>query len=322
MNFVKMHGLGNDYVYVNAFEQTVANPAEVAVRISDRHRGVGSDGLILIGPSKVADVRMEMYNADGSRGKMCGNGIRCVAKFAVERGLVKPADPLAEKDRKNINFFRRIMRSSMVYLTVETDAGIRELAAICDANQGGKVTQVCVDMGVPILSAAQVPVDVSRLAGTLKADEPIIKVPLEIPSGTFPMTCVSMGNPHAVFFVDDLAKIDLHKDGPFVERHPAFPDRVNAHFVQAKSDRANASFAEAVSPSEVKVLTWERGSGATQACGTGACAVAVAGVLEGLLERSVVAHLPGGDLELQWSDDGKVYMTGPAEEVFTGCWPE
>lgn len=306
MNFVKMHGLGNDYVYVNAFEQQVANPAEVAVRISDRHRGVGSDGLILIAPSKVADVRMEMYNADGSRGRMCGNGIRCVAKFAVERGLVKPADPLAEKSRKNI--VQWVVRELVIYLTVETDAGIRELAAIRDKN--GKVQQVCVDMGAPILPAAQVPVDVSKVPGGLKGDEPIVKVPFAIPSGTLPMTCVSMGNPHAVFFVDDLGKIDLHRDGPFVEKHPAFPDRINAHF------------AHVVSPREVRMLTWERGSGATQACGTGACAVAVAGVLEERLERTVTAHLPGGDLELQWSDDGKVYMTGPAEESFTGCWPD
>lgn len=300
-----MHGLGNDYVYVNAFEEQVADPVDVARRISDRHRGVGSDGLILIGPSKIADVRMEMYNADGSRGKMCGNGIRCVAKFAVERGLIKPADPLAEKTRKNL--VRWVMRQSVVYLSVETDAGLRELAAI--RNPQGKVEEVCVDMGLPILPAAQVPVAVSQLpSGCPKADEPIVKLPLSIPSGVFPMTCVSMGNPHAVFFVDDLGKIDLYKDGPFVEKHPAFPDRVNAHFVQM------------ISPGEVKMLTWERGSGATQACGTGACAVAVAGVLEERLERTVTAHLPGGDLELQWSDDGKVYMTGPAEESFTGCW--
>ncbi len=152
--------------------------------------------------------------------------------------------------------------------------------------------------------------DVSKLEGSPKADEPLVKVPLAIPSGTMPMTCVSMGNPHAIFFVDDLEKIDLYKDGPFVERHPAFPDRVNAHFAQV------------LSPTEVRMLTWERGSGATQACGTGACAVAVAGALGEKLERTVTAHLPGGDLELQWSDDGKVYMTGPAEEAFTGCWPD
>lgn len=318
MKFVKMHGLGNDYVYVNAFEQEVKDPAAVARRVSDRHRGVGADGLILIAPSKVADVRMEMYNADGSRGKMCGNGIRCVAKFAVERGLVKSADPLAEKNRKNI--FPRILRGSLVYLTVETDAGVRELAAV--RGRSGKVEQVCVDMGAPILPAAQIPVDVSKLPGSLKPDEPVVKVPLEIPSGTRPMTCVSMGNPHAVFFVDDLGRIDLAKDGPFVETHPAFPDRVNAHFVQVDSEGGSASRTQRPSPSEVKILTWERGSGATQACGTGACAVAVAGVLEGRLERVVTAHLPGGDLYLEWSDQGTVYMTGPAEEVFTGCWPD
>jgi len=316
-----MHGLGNDYVYVNAFEQQVADPAEVARKVSDRHRGIGSDGLILVAPSKVADVRMEMYNADGSRGRMCGNGIRCVAKFAVERELVNPASPsLAEKLRDR-NVIARFLRGSTVYLTVETDAGIRELAAIRD--EKGFVHQVCVDMGVPILPAAQVPVDVSKIPNcTVKADEPVVRQALSLPSGTFAMTCVSMGNPHAVFFVDDLGRIDLAKDGPFVETHPAFPDRVNAHFVQARPDGVNASFAQAVSRSEVKVLTWERGSGATQACGTGACAVCVAGVLEGRTERSITAHLPGGDLLLEWSDDGKVYMTGPAEESFTGCWPE
>lgn len=306
VNFVKMHGLGNDYVYVNAFEEQVADPAGLAVRVSDRHRGIGSDGLILIAPSEVADVRMEMYNADGSRGKMCGNGIRCVAKFAVERGLVKGAARPAGSKARSTNALAQALRDATVYLTVETDSGIRELAAIRDA--AGKVSLVSVDMGAPILAAAEVPVDVSKL-GSGKADEPIVKLPLAIPSGKLSMTCVSMGNPHAVFFVDDLAAIDLAKDGPFVETHAAFPDRVNAHFVQVLSSK------------EVRMLTWERGSGATQACGTGACAVAVAGVLEGRTERTVTAHLPGGDLILEWSDDGKVYMTGPAEEAFTGCWP-
>lgn len=309
MNFVKMHGLGNDYVYVNAFEQQVKDPVAVARRVSDRHRGIGSDGLILVAPSKVADVRMEMYNADGSRGKMCGNGIRCVAKFAVERGLVKVTGSGLTEKLRDRNVIAQFLRSATVYLTVETDAGVRELAAV--RNEKGIVHQVCVDMGEPILPAGQVPVDVSKMeGGAAQADQPIVKVPFALPSGTFLMTCVSMGNPHAVFFVDDLAKVDLYKDGPFVETHAAFPDRINAHFVQV------------ISPSEVKVLTWERGSGATQACGTGACAVCVAGVLEQRTEKSVTTHLPGGDLHLEWSDDGKVYMTGPAEEAFTGCWAE
>jgi diaminopimelate epimerase len=307
VNFVKMHGLGNDYVYVNAFEQQVADPAEVARKVSDRHRGIGSDGLILVAPSKVADVRMEMYNADGSRGKMCGNGIRCVAKFAVERALVNPGSPGLTEKLRDRNVIAQFLRGSTVYLTVETDAGIRELAAIRDKN--GQVQQVCVDMGSPILAAGQVPVDVSKIPDAIaKADQPVVRQPLALPSGTFAMTCVSMGNPHAVFFVEDLGKIDLGKDGPFVETHPAFPDRVNAHFVQV------------ISPTEVRMLTWERGSGATQACGTGACAVCAAGVLEERTEKSITAHLPGGDLLLEWSDDGKVYMTGPAEEAFTGCW--
>jgi diaminopimelate epimerase len=309
VNFVKMHGLGNDYVYINAFEQQVADPVALARRVSDRHRGIGSDGLILVAPSKVADVRMEMYNADGSRGKMCGNGIRCVAKFAVERGLVRSGSPgLAEKLRHR-NVIAQFLRSSTVYLTVETDAGIRELAAVRDDQ--GKVQQVCVDMGSPILQAAQVPVDVTNLPGSVvAAEQPVIRQPLALSGGTFPMTCVSMGNPHAVFFLDDLAKIDLYRDGPLVETHAAFPDRINAHFVQV------------VSAGEVKMLTWERGSGATQACGTGACAVCVAGVLEQRTGRSITAHLPGGDLMLEWSEDDKVYMTGPAEEAFSGTWPE
>ncbi len=307
MNFVKMHGLGNDYVYVNAFEQQVADPAEVARRVSDRHRGIGSDGLILVAPSKVADVRMEMYNADGSRGKMCGNGIRCVAKFAVERGLVKAGSAGRAEKLRERNAIARFLLGSTVYLTVETDAGVRELAAIRD--EAGRVRQVCVDMGAPILPAGRVPVDVSKIPNCAsKADEPAVRQPLALPSGTFVMTCVSMGNPHAVFFVEDLGRIDLAKDGPFVETHPAFPDRINAHFVQV------------LSPAEVRMLTWERGSGATQACGTGACAVCAAGVLEQRTERTITAHLPGGDLLLEWSDDGNIYMTGPAEEAFTGCW--
>ncbi len=307
VNFIKMHGLGNDYVYINAFEQQVADPAAVAIRVSDRHRGIGSDGLILVAPSEVADVRMEMYNADGSRGQMCGNGIRCVAKLAVDRGLVGSSNKDIAEKLKGRNAVARFLRTSTVYLTVETDAGIRELAAIRD--EDGKVYQVCVDMGEPILPAGQVPVDVAKLDGDLSADQPVIKAPLALLSGTRPMTCVSMGNPHAVFFVEDLAAVDLFRDGPFVEKHAAFPERVNAHFVQM------------ISPGQVKVLTWERGSGATQACGTGACAVCVAGVLEERTERAVTATLPGGDLLLEWSDDGKVYMTGPAEEVFTGEWP-
>jgi len=304
-----MHGLGNDYVFVSTFDQRIEDPAAIARRISDRHRGIGSDGLILIGPSQVADVRMEMYNADGSRGKMCGNGIRCVAKFAIERGLIRQADKPAPERFGGGKAIARALRDSLTYLTVETDAGLRELAAIRDA--GGKVRQVCVDMGEPILRPSDVPVDVSRLAPDqeVPADEPVVQRPFDLLGKRMEVTCVSIGNPHAVFFVEDLREVDLPREGAFVENHPAFPDRINVHFVQI------------LSPREVRVLTWERGSGATQACGTGACAVCVAGVLTGRTERQITAHLPGGDLLLDWSDDGKVYMTGPAEEVFTGCWP-
>jgi len=301
MKFVKMHGLGNDYVYVSLFDQTVADPSSLARRISDRHRGVGADGLILIGPSETADVRMEMYNADGSRGRMCGNGIRCVAKFAVERGLIKRAPrPDIPKRFSQRNPVRDFLRDRLVYLTVETDAGVKELVAILDA--GGRVESVCVDMGQPTLKPDEMPV-------SLPGDA-VIDRPFDLRGRVLPMTCVSMGNPHAVFFVEDLDRINLAEDGRFVETHELFPDRTNVHFVQVSS------------PREVTIKTWERGSGATQACGSGACAVCVAGVLTGRTERSIVAHLPGGDLLIEWAEDGHVYMTGPAEEVFTGCWPE
>jgi len=275
MKFTKMHGLGNDYVYVNGFTERVSEPSNLSRIISDRHTGIGSDGLILIQPSKVADVRMEMYNADGSRGEMCGNGIRCVAKYAVEHGLTKGPS-----------------------LRIETDAGVK--LAECELVEG-KVRSVRIDMGVPELAARKIPT-------TISADQ-ILDHPLRIGGTEYRITCVSMGNPHAVLFVQELHRIDLVEIGPKFENAPEFPSRINTHFVRVDS------------PTHVTMRTWERGSGATRACGTGACAVCVAGVLTKRTERAITASLPGGELQIEWADDDHVYMTGEAVEVFTGEWP-
>lgn len=278
MKFTKMHGIGNDYVYVDTFNQPApVDASRLAVTISDRHFGVGSDGLILIMPSERADARMRMFNADGSEGEMCGNGVRCVAKYLYDHGL-------ALKDR----------------VTVETGRGVLSLALEIAA---GKVSRVRVDMGAPILRAAEIP--------TTLPNDPPIDAPLRLDGRTFEVTAVSMGNPHAVIYVDDVQAFPLELLGPALERHPAFPNRVNVHIV------------ELVNRKEVRMRTWERGSGITLACGTGACAVCVAGVLTGRTERQVLAHLPGGDLDLAWPDPGgSVFMTGPATEVFNGDWPE
>jgi diaminopimelate epimerase len=277
MRFTKMHGIGNDYVYINGFEQSVAEPAKLAQAVSDRHFGIGSDGLILILPSTVADVRMRMFNADGSEGRMCGNGIRCVAKYAYDHDLSR-ANPMR----------------------VETLAGVKTIELRVS---GGKVASATVDMGEPILRPADIPMN---LAG-----DRAVNAKIEAGGRAYSVTCVSMGNPHAVIYVDDVAAVDLERIGPTIERHEWFPQRVNVHFVQVKG------------PGEVTMRTWERGSGITWACGTGASAVCVAGVLTGKSGRKVLAHLPGGDLELEWREsNNRVYMTGPATEVFTGDWPE
>lgn len=286
LRFAKMHGLGNDYIYVDCFDQPYAGHDWPAIcrAISDRNRGVGSDGLILICPPQggaPADVRMEMYNADGSRGEMCGNGIRCVAKYAVRTGRAGPAS----------NHPTRIR--------VQTDCGT---SAIDVQDACNRMAHVRVDMGAPTLIPKEIPVD-------LPGDS-CVRAPFEVDGKRFSMTAVSMGNPHAVFFVADVAAIDLARLGPIVERHRLFPRRVNAHFVQI----ANSG--------EATMRTWERGAGATQACGSGACAVLVAGILEGRLNRSATLHLPGGDLRIEWPEDAaSVFMTGPAEEVCTGEWP-
>jgi diaminopimelate epimerase len=283
LRFTKLHGLGNDYVYISVFDQQVADAPALARAISDRHRGVGSDGLILVGPPATpgADVRMLMYNADGSRGQMCGNGIRCVAKLAYERGWA----------RRNP-------------LRVQTDAGVLTLELQRDAQD--RVQRVRVDMGAPLLAAREIPVALDRAL----VDVPLVPALPGAAAGALRMTCVSMGNPHAVFFVADVAAVPLADWGPQIERHPLFPERVNAHFVQV------------LGATRVRMRTWERGSGVTQACGTGAAAVCVAGVLTNRTPRAITAELPGGELELDWdADSGHVFKTGPATEVFSGEWP-
>jgi len=276
MRFTKMHGIGNDYVYVDGFDEPVADPAATARAVSDRHFGIGSDGLILILPSDVADVRMRMFNADGSEGEMCGNGIRCVAKYAYDHG-----------------------RSRANPMRVETLAGVKTIDLTLA--EDGTVRGATVDMGEPILTPAEIPVD-------LEGDR-AIEASIDVNGRGYAMTCVSMGNPHAVIFVDDTDAVDLAVDGAAIETHALFPARTNVHFVRVHD------------AGEVAMRTWERGSGATLACGTGAAAVCVAGALTGRTGRAVTAHLPGGDLALAWRDsDNHVMMTGPASEVFSGQW--
>jgi diaminopimelate epimerase len=277
MRFTKMQGAGNDYVYVNCFDEPVPHdPSRLAREISDRHRGVGGDGLILICPSDQADARMWMFNADGSEAEMCGNGIRCVAKYVYDHGLSRKAA-----------------------LRIETGRGILSLRLQV---KNGCVEQVRVAMGEPVLKAEQIP--------TLLPGNPVVNAPLHVAGRDLRVTCVSLGNPHCVTYVDELTDDWVLGIGPKIELDPHFPRRVNAEFVQV------------VSPRDVRVRVWERGSGETQACGTGASAVCVAGVLTGRTERSILARLPGGDLQLEWSqEDYQVYMTGPAVEVFSGEWP-
>lgn len=276
MKFAKMHGAGNDYVYVNCFEETIADPAALARQVSNRNFGIGSDGLILIMPSAVADVRMRMFNSDGSESEMCGNGIRCVAKYAYDHRLV---------DKKEI--------------TAETGAGILTLQLF--TNAAGLVDRVRVNMGRPRLIRGQIPM-------TGNPDQQVVNQELKVLDRTFHITCVSMGNPHCVIFVDNVDEFPLEKYGPVIENHELFPNRTNVEFV------------EVVSHNEVKQRTWERGAGETLACGTGASAVAVAGVLTERTERTILNHLLGGDLELEWTEEGSVFMTGPAVQVFEGVF--
>ncbi|HEY1600410.1 MAG TPA: diaminopimelate epimerase [Pirellulales bacterium] len=292
MRFTKMHGAGNDYVYVDCFRDPVPDdPAETARQVADRHFGIGGDGLILICRSDVADARMRMFNADGSESEMCGNGIRCVAKYVYDHAIAqKPT------------------------LRIETGAGILTLdLEIAD----GLAERVRVDMGCAILDATKIPV-VAAVAGP---NGRVVNAPLgvhvKLPATNDwqkecgldqHMTCVSMGNPHVVLYCDNVAAIPLETIGPLLETHAIFPKRINVHFVEVHA------------PGEVTMRTWERGSGITLACGTGASAVCVAGVLAGKSARRILAHLPGGDLELEWAENDHVYMTGPAVEVFSGQW--
>jgi diaminopimelate epimerase len=281
MKFTKMHGIGNDYVYVNGFTETVAEPAKTAQLVADRHFGIGGDGLILILPSQTADVRMRMFNSDGSEAEMCGNGIRCVAKYAYDHGLSK-ANPMR----------------------IETGRGVLSLALEL---HGEKVRQVTVNMGEPILQLPEIPVDREKVVRGAREHE--YRISIDRANELLDAVFVSMGNPHAVIYTPSTSAVDLPRLGPVLEHHKAFPRRINTHWVQVHS-RA-----------EITMRTWERGSGITLACGTGACAVCVAGVLTGRTDRRILAHLPGGDLTLEWREsDNNVYMTGPATEVFCGEW--
>lgn len=275
MKFTKMHGLGNDYVYVNCLEERIDDPPAAARFVSDRHFGVGSDGLIMINPSEKADFEMEMYNADGSRSEMCGNGIRCVAKYVYDYGLT---------DKTSIS--------------VETLDGIKYLDLTV---KDGKVELVKVDMGRPKLEAGEIPIVMEN------STDRVINAPIVVDGTEYRMTGVSMGNPHAVIFVDDVRNLDLQKIGPEFENHERFPRRINTEFVRVL-DKQTA---------EMRV--WERGSGETFACGTGACAVAAACILNGLTKDQVTVRLAGGDLQIEWDRIAdRIYMTGPATVVFDG----
>jgi diaminopimelate epimerase len=298
MRFIKMHGIGNDYVYVNGFAEQVTDPESLAVKISDRHMGVGGDGLIMVLPPEPgvdADVRMRMWNADGSEAEMCGNGIRCVAKLSHDYGL-----------------------SAAKPMRVQTGNGVLTLDYSLDAS--GKLAAATVDMGEPILEAERIPV---ALEGLNPSDR-VVNIPSTVIDlrGWDPAeqdaaglercwTAVSMGNPHVIFYVNDVQAVPLEMVGPQLEHAPMFPRRINVHFVEVHS------------PDEVTMRTWERGSGITLACGTGASAVCVAGALAGKTGRHLLAHLPGGDLTLEWREsDNHVFMTGSATEVFSGEWTE
>ena len=264
MKFTKMQGIGNDYVYVDCFQETVEDPGKTAVFVSDRHFGIGSDGLILIKPSTVADCQMDMYNLDGSRGAMCGNGVRCVGKYAYDHGIVPP---------------------ERTTLTVETASGIKTLKVQAE---NGKARELTVDMGKPEMTSE-------------------LFEPIAVEGEEYRFIGISMGNPHAVLFVDNTAAVPLETIGPKFENHSRFPDRTNTEFV------------EIVDRGHIKMRVWERGSGETMACGTGACASAVASILAGYTDTKVEVELLGGSMTIEWDrEKDTVYMTGPAEEVFSG----
>jgi len=274
MNFTKMHGIGNDYIYINCFTETVTEPEKVSVILSDVRKGIGSDGLVLIMPSDKADFRMRIFNADGSEAMMCGNATRCIGKYVYEKGLTDKTD-----------------------ITLETNSGIKYLTLTVS---DGKVSSVTVDMGKAVLLPRDIPVD-SPL-------DRFIAQPVEVSGKTYDITCVSMGNPHAVLFMDDIDSLDLEKIGPDFENHKLFPARVNTEFIQVIDSRT------------LRMRVWERGSGETFACGTGACASAVAAVLNGICpqDEDILIHLRGGDLVINYKSDGTVIMTGPAEFICDG----
>lgn len=282
MKFTKMHGCGNDYVYVDCTKEVIPDIAATAVRVSDRHFGIGSDGLILIKSSEVADFEMDMYNADGSRGKMCGNGIRCVAKYVYDHGLTNKTE-----------------------ITVDTQAGIKTLQlTVCD----GKVSKVRVDMGEPVLIPQEIPVKASVLGLADDRRKAIVAQPFTVANSSYDITCVSMGNPHCITFIDeDVRSFPLEAIGSLFEKHELFPEGVNTEFVNI------------IDKEHLRMRVWERGSGETLACGTGACAVAVASYLNGFTGRKVDVELMGGHLEIVYdAATNHVFMTGPATEVFSG----
>lgn len=274
MQFTKMHGAGNDYIYVNCFKETVENPEKTAIQVSDRHFGIGADGLVLIKPSDKADFFMDIYNADGSRAKMCGNATRCVAKYVYD-------NKMTDKDE----------------ITLETLSGIKVIKMTI---QDGKAVAARVNMGAPILEGTKIP---TKFDG-----ESVVGQKLTIDNQDYAVTCVSMGNPHCIVYTDDVQALDLPRIGPDFENHPMFPDRINTEFIRVVGD------------TELDMRVWERGSGETLACGTGACAAVVASVLNGYCKRcaDVKVNLLGGTLYINWTQSGEVYMTGPAETVCTG----
>lgn len=281
LSFTKMQGAGNDYIYINGFVQHVSNPGELAKRISDRHFGVGSDGLVLILPSGIADVRMRMFNADGSEAEMCGNAVRCIGKYVFDRGL----------------FAKELVR-------VETAAGVKIVRLLFES---GAVCGAVVDMGEPIFAPEAIPV---RTTPEIAGMHRIAGHPLEVAGTTYAVTALSMGNPHAVVFVDDVDGLDLERLGPLFEHHPFFPQRVNTEFIHVLSSE------------KVRMRVWERGAGETLACGSGACAAAVASILGGFTGRAVEVQLKRGALGIKWDEsDGHVYLKGDAVTVFDGVYP-
>ena len=274
MKFTKMHGIGNDYIYVNCFEEKVDNPEKVSIYVSDRRKGIGSDGLVLIMPSDKADFRMRIFNADGSEAMMCGNATRCIGKYVYDKGLTDKTE-----------------------ITLETNSGIKYLTLF---PENGKVEFVEVDVGKAILTPKDIPVNSDK--------ERFISEPVEVDGKEYKITCVSMGNPHAIVYMDDIKDLELEKIGPSFENHKLFPDRINTEFI------------EVIDSHTLNMRVWERGSGETFACGTGACASVVASVLNGYCnhDEEVTVHLRGGDLKITWNSDGTVIMKGPAALICDG----